>query len=118
MYALMKTQGVHTDAWREDLKFGATVAEDTLYLAIAADEPWVGRVLFDIPRHQEYLQMPLNYPRLNEFPEWFTLEPGRRYAVGRIGGEEQTLTAEELRLGLVVSLPASNLAQYLTVRRL
>jgi len=118
MYALMKTKGVHTDTWREDLRFGATVAGEALYLVVAADEPWTGRLLFDVPRHQEHLQLPLNYPRLNEFPEWFTLEPGRRYAVSRVGSAEQTLNAEELRLGLVLSLQPGDLSQHLIVRPL
>ena len=118
MYALMKSQGVYTDAWRADLRFGATREGETLYLAIAADEPWVGRLLFDVPRHERYLNLPLNYPRLNEFPEWFTLEPGRRYAVAPVGWEEQILSAEELELGLAIALEGGALTQYLTVRPL
>jgi hypothetical protein len=115
MYALMKTQGVYTDNWRSDLRFGATRADDTLYLVVAADAPWAGRLLFDVPRHERHLHLPINYPRLNEFPEWFTLEAGRRYTVGRLGAEERTMSAEELELGLSVALENGALSQYITV---
>ena len=86
-------------------------------MAVAADKPWVGRLLFDVPRHQRYLNLPLNYPRLNEFPEWFTLQPGARYAVAEIGSAERILSAEELELGIVIALEPGALSRHLTVRK-
>ncbi len=58
----------------------------------------------------------MNYPRLNEFPEWFALQPGARYAAARLGEPERIMSAEELELGIVVALDSGTLSQYMTVR--
>jgi len=56
MYALMKTAGVRAVPWRPDLKLGAVVQGDTLYLQLAAAKPWQGRLLLDYPRHKHHNQ--------------------------------------------------------------
>ena len=56
----------------------------SVLLSVTADRAWTGRVHFDYPRHRDHLHLPINYPRLNEWPEWFTVEHDRRYEV-RIG---------------------------------
>lgn len=81
MVALYKTQGVFVRPWRADVRLGAARQGETLCLHLAADEAWEGRLIFDLPRHREHWNLPLNYPRLNEFPEWFTVEPTRLYQV-------------------------------------
>ena len=81
MYALMKTAGTRVSNWREDLRFGAVVRSGALYVALQATEPWEGLLHFDAPRHRVHLGLPMNYPRLNEFPEWYPVEPARLYKV-------------------------------------
>lgn len=81
MYALSHSLGVHTDSWRDDLRIGATSKGGSLVALLAADAPWVGRLCFDGPRHHTNLGLPLNYPRVNSFPEWLPVEPGRTYSV-------------------------------------
>lgn len=76
MYALLKTQGCRIEPWREDVKIGAVRDGDALYLSLSAERDWSGKLVFDRPRHRSIMQLPLDYPRINQFPEWFTLPPG------------------------------------------
>ncbi len=107
MYALWKTQGLTVHPWRADLSFGAVRDGDTLYISFFADEPWQGELLFDKPRHRENLHLPIDYPRLNQFPEWFTTEKGADYTIRNLtSGTEAQQSGEELRAGMPVQLPA------------
>lgn len=75
MYALLKTQGCRLEPWREDLRIGAVCENGVLYLHLSAGKPWTGKLLFDRPRHRTVMNLPVDYPRINQFPEWFTLSP-------------------------------------------
>lgn len=76
MYALLKTQGCRIEPWRSDVRLGAVRNGDTLYLSLTADQSWSGKLIFDRPRHKTLMHLPLDYPRINQFPEWFTLPAG------------------------------------------
>jgi len=100
MYALWKTQGAYVLPWRADLRLGAVRTDDgAACFQIQADWPWKGTLHFDVPRHAEHLNMPSDYPRLNQFPEWFTVP--KKATFESEGGE---VTAAELRKGLSVSV--------------
>lgn len=86
MYALWKTQGCRLEPWRPDLRIGAVRDGDQLYLSLAADHPWQGRLLFDAPRHRSRMHLPLDYPRINQFPEWFTVDDGDALLIRSSGG--------------------------------
>jgi hypothetical protein len=116
MYALWKTQGLTIRPWRPDVRFGAVRKDDVLYVAISAEKPWSGTVLLDIPRHKMNLKLPLDYPRINQFPEWFTVEADRQYSVS-IGEETVTHAGRKLAEGLPVSITGSDLRLQLSVRR-
>jgi hypothetical protein len=81
MYVMWKTGGVRAEPWRPDLQYGASVADGALHLWVTAAQPWEGRLYFDGPRHRLHFGLPLNYPRLNEMPEWYPLEPEATYRV-------------------------------------
>ncbi|MFW6163292.1 MAG: hypothetical protein ACODAJ_11035, partial [Planctomycetota bacterium] len=81
MYALMKTAGARVEPWRPDLKLGAVVRDRKLYVQLTADKPWHGHLFFDYHRHAYHFGLPLNYPRLNEYPEWHPLEPRPKYDI-------------------------------------
>jgi hypothetical protein len=98
------TQGVIPRPWRRDLKVGALNSGKTLQIMGWADGPWEGKVCFDIRRHQRHLRLPTNYPRLNEFPEWFTVEEGASYLVRRDNGKPDLKTGKELADGYPVRL--------------
>ena len=100
MYALWKTQGAYVEPWRADVRVGAVKAEDGFtYFEVRSDFPWKGKLRFDIPRHAENLNMPSDYTRLNQFPEWFTVNPNHYYdkEIGQVRGTE-------LRGGLSISV--------------
>jgi hypothetical protein len=52
---------------------------ETVRVAIECEVAWSGRLVPDRPRHQVHLNLPFNYPRANEFPEWFTVSDDRLY---------------------------------------
>lgn len=103
MYALWKTQGTRIAPWREDVRFGAVEKEDGILLTLTTTAPWEGKLLFDIPRHKEFLHLPFDWPRINQYPEWFTVDRSKKYKVW-INGKKQVRSGEELANGLTVSL--------------
>lgn len=110
MYCLWKTQGLSVHPWREDVRVGAVRRGNELFVHVSSDRPWQGTLVFDRPRHRETLQLPLDWPRINQFPEWFTVVEGESYVVTRDGttsASPRTLTAAELRRGLPLDLAAS-----------
>ncbi len=85
MVALWKTQGAAAAPWRDDLRLGAVRGADGgLFVSLSADWPWSGTLRFDRPRHKAVMHLPLDYPRINQFPEWFTVDPLAKYEV-RVG---------------------------------
>jgi len=98
------TQGIVPRPWRRDLKVGALTSGKTLQIMGWTDGPWEGKVCFDTRRHQRNLRLPTNYPRLNEFPEWFTVEDGARYHLRRDNGKPELKTGKELADGYPVRL--------------
>ncbi|MBI4581589.1 MAG: acetylxylan esterase [Planctomycetes bacterium] len=97
MYALYKTQGITPSPWRDDVQIGADRDRDgVVRVYVRSEYPWAGRLRFDRPRHREYLRLPLDYARINQFPEWFTVEADRRYEVSRDGGAAQVVAGKEL----------------------
>jgi len=109
LYALMQSQGVWADGWRKGVGIGA-VKQGTgvrVYLSGAA------RVKFDYARHRRVMNFRHNYVRLNEFPEWFTVEENLLYRVSKADGSGgfERLGAElvegiELQPGLWTVEPA------------
>ncbi|MBI5833622.1 MAG: hypothetical protein HZB16_15080 [Armatimonadetes bacterium] len=106
MVTLWRTQGLHLEPWRDDVRVGAVLDGDTLRVSLSADAPWSGRLLFDRPRHSENLHLPVDYPRINQFPEWFTAQRDARYQLDWWDGSGGTRTGSELVDGLPVTLTA------------
>lgn len=108
MYALWKTQGARPLPWREDLVLGAVPDDQGLRLYLRADKEWTGKVIFDEPRHRTIMHLPLDWPRINQFPEWFTVNDSSRYSVTRYPDADPVYcySGEQLREGLPVNLTA------------
>jgi hypothetical protein len=102
MYAFYLSKGTWITNWRKDVRLGGVMQEQTLHLLLSSDWAWNGKIKFDIPRHKEFLNIPDDYPRINQFPEWFTVDPSSRYAV-TINGDERIKTGKELREGFEAS---------------
>jgi len=111
MYALWKTAGATLRPWRSDVRVGAVQEDGDLYLTVAADKAWTGRLVFDRPRHKTQMGLPLDYPRINQFPEWFTVDAEKAYEIRRISDRERTpreLTGGKLAEGLSIKLTAGD----------
>jgi dienelactone hydrolase len=115
--ALYYTQGVRVQPWSPKLRFGAVREGDTLRVVLHADEAWEGRITFDRPRHRLHLNLPMNYPRLNEFPEWFAVEPLSEYRLKFSRARAQWKTGTELAGGIPVRIKAGA-TQSIVIRRL
>jgi hypothetical protein len=105
MYCLWKTQGVTLNPWKENVFFGAIPKDDGVLVALLSEENWEGKIKFDTPRHKTIFQLPLDYPRINQFPEWFVVEPDKKYTVNfSSGGKKDTYSGKALLDGLQISL--------------
>jgi hypothetical protein len=94
LYALMKSQGVMPAERAPGLQLGAVRDGDALKLHVAGVQGAQGvRLQLDVARHRRVINLARNYVRLNEFPEWFVVEPNWLYRVG--GGAD----GPRLRLG-------------------
>jgi hypothetical protein len=103
LYAMMKTQGVFLDGWKEGVALGATREGERLYVSIAAPAGWSGRLRFDHARHRRDLNFSRNWVRLNEWPEWYTVDENTLYRIESASGDEQVRLGSELVTGVPVS---------------
>ena len=106
LWVLMKQQGVTIQPWREDVTLGAVLDDEGLRLILTAEQSWSGKLIFDRPRHREVMHLPLDYPRINQFPEWFTVDPQSEYTLQEAGKTAKSARGEELLSGLPVQLDA------------
>jgi hypothetical protein len=112
MYALWKTQGTSAHPWRRDVRFGAVRRGGELLVTVEADSAWTGALRFDVPRHRVNLGLPADWPRINSYPEWFTVEAGRRYLVTDLATKKSTTRdAADLARGLEVTVRAGERVQ-------
>src|SRR4030095_12750564 len=86
-YAFMKSQGVRPDRWEPGIGVGAV--RDGEGLRLVLDMPAARPIRFDFARHRRVLNFDKNYVRLNEFPEWFTVDENRLYRLRDAGSAEQ-----------------------------
>jgi len=105
MYCLWKTKGLTIRPWREDVIFGAVQDGDVLKISIRAEKKWEGKILFDTPRHKTVMKMPLDWPRINQFPEWFTVEEGKSYTGHDLTSNSKAMyTGKQLNEGITLHL--------------
>lgn len=113
MYNLWKTQGVTIEPWREDVIYGAVQANGKLYIALKSEEEWDGVLKFDVPRHRVNLNLPIDYPRINQFPEWFVAEVGKNYNIKDLqNNATKTYTGTQLAEGVEVHQSNDDIAYF------
>ncbi|MFH1965880.1 MAG: hypothetical protein ABIJ42_10125, partial [Acidobacteriota bacterium] len=118
MYALWKTQGTSIQPWREDVILGAVQKDQELYLYIKAGKDWSGKLVFDESRHKTIMKLPIDWPRINQFPEWFTVSAGDRYSVDLNSGETlHSYTGKQLREGIELTIEAGEEKQFVITMR-
>lgn len=98
LYALMHSQGVRPAQWIPGRGVGAVREAGRLLLAIRGEGPV--EVRFDAARHRRIWGFVRNYARLNEYPEWYTVDPVRLYRLTQPGGEVQIHLGAELIEGI------------------
>ena len=93
MYNLWKSKGLYAKPWREDLILGAEQNGDSLLITIQSQKPWNGKLYFDKQRFKNNMNLPLDWPRINQFPEWFTAQPEKDYQMVDYKQEVQKLVS-------------------------
>lgn len=104
LYGRWLTQGTRLEPWSPTVALGAAPDGACLQLHVHASSAWSGRILFDTPRHTEVLQLDTDYPRLNQWQEWWVAEPDRQYAVTIGDGSHVVLDGRSLASGLPLSI--------------
>ncbi|MBS1826441.1 MAG: hypothetical protein JST93_14075 [Acidobacteria bacterium] len=100
LYALMKSQGVRPEEWKPGIRVGAVRDEKRLLLSLQSPQPV--KLQFDYARHRRVLNLDRNYVRLNEFPEWYTVDENTLYRV-RATTSEQTYLGSQLIAGITMT---------------
>ena len=93
---------------------GAAPEGPCLRVHIHAQHVWRGALIFDTPRHRQHVSLALDYPRLNQWPEWWTAEPTGRYAITLPDGTGVGVDGATLAAGLPLAV-APNVAHQLLV---
>jgi len=105
LYAAWQSQGTRLEPWSASTTVGAVRDGACLALVISTGPNWQGRLVFDEPRHATTLRLPVNYPRLNEWPEWFVAETGARYRFeDMVTGEVSMIDGAEMHDGPAAQL--------------
>jgi len=81
MYCLLKTQGTYMVPWNEGLNIGAVQSDRIIYLTLSSADDWEGKLMFDRKRHKEFMHLPIDWPRINQFPEYYTIEKSKNYQI-------------------------------------
>nr|MBI1228560.1 hypothetical protein [Cytophagales bacterium] len=115
MYSLYKTLGTTIFPWQNDVFFGAVNNGKELKIALLAETGWTGKIQFDYARHKQIFNLPLDYPRINQFPEWFTVDESGSYLLHFVHeGKTRQFTGKELKEGIEVTLE-ENIGFYIVV---
>jgi len=107
LYAAWQTAGTRLEPWTATATVGAERDGDCLAVVVNAGQDWQGQLRFDEARHATHLHLPVNYPRLNEWPQWFVVEDGVRYGIEDLAtGDTVRVDGASLRRGLPLWLVA------------
>jgi hypothetical protein len=114
MYCLWKTQGIVPVPWNDQLQIGAVNDEGKLKIAITCKKGWEGILRFDIPRFRDFMHFPVDYPRINQFQQWYTLDSSKNYSV-KIGNQKpKNSEGKILASGLAVNVKPNEIL-YITI---
>jgi hypothetical protein len=101
MYCLWKTQGMTPSPWRSDVQVGVVRENQDLMISMSVDEDWEGVFKFDSPRHKTIMHLPIDWPRINQFPEWFVVEEDQQYELIDVNqGKKDIYTGAQLHEGV------------------
>jgi hypothetical protein len=115
MLAFLHSGGTYLLPWRDDLRLSAEKEGIGLRVYLSADASWRGTLHFDPPRHCHFLGMGTDYPRINAFPEWFTVRSLGLYEISGLQDEPVVVLGQELIDGLDIVI-ASDQPVFLRIR--
>jgi hypothetical protein len=117
LYALMKTQGCHLKAWQPGVELGAVREGNVLYLALHSAKSWSGKVAFDYARHRRLLNLTKDYARLNQWPEWYTVDENTPYVIRDADtGLEEIRTGSDLKDGYATAVAGGATRRFVVTR--
>lgn len=118
MYSLWKTQGLQTQPWISGLKLGAVPKQDSLYISISADFDWKGALILDVERHKEIMNLPFDWPRINQYPEYFTRKSDKMYKLIDIEtGKKTVYKGSEIINGIELSVKAGTESRLILIEQ-
>ena len=95
------SQGVRAAPFAKGVDLGAHKNGNELFVTLKAEQPWSGRLVFDGPRTR-HAAGTLDWARLNEMPQWFVVQPERRYWVSLDESAPRVMSGAELTTGLAL----------------
>lgn len=105
MHNLWKSKGLYVKPWRNDLLLGSEQKGDSLLITIESGEPWTGKLYFDKERFKENMNLPIDWPRINQFSEWFTIKKEGDYQLVDIASKEvKNHKGDQLLQGIELNL--------------
>jgi hypothetical protein len=107
IHTMLHTRNTIARPWQQGLQLGAAPCGAGICIAMKSEEPYKGRLQFDIPRHRLYMGFRQDWPRMNAVPEWFTVEPdeSHMYDVTDVDtATVQHVSGKSLSVGLPIDL--------------
>lgn len=114
MYNLWKSKGTHIQPWKEEVRLGAEMKGDSLFIIVKSETAWEGKLFFDRARHATAMNLPTDWPRINQFPEWFTVSPDGTYRLLEMGdGSNVPIMGQSLLNGVDLRLEPNETKRYI-----
>jgi hypothetical protein len=116
MYNLWKSKGLYVHPWRADVRLGTEEKGDSLFVSLQADQAWSGNLYLDKKRHRANMNLPIDWPRINQFAEWIAIAPEDYYFVYDVDqGTRQDVPGKDLIGGIAVECNTSK--RFLIVKK-
>lgn len=117
MYNLWKSKGSYLQPWQPALELGAEMNGDSLFVSLTSkNADWSGKLYVDRARHKAVMHMPVDWPRINQFPEWFTADPKKKYKLLNEKGKLlRTISGEQLLQGISLDLKKNQMLKLMVM---
>lgn len=103
MYCLWKTQGITPIEWDADLQLGAVEIPHGVRVYVSHPKGWKGRLKLDTERSKTVMHFPADYPRINQFQQWFTIQDQSMYRIKNLRTSKSTTAkGKYLHTGLFI----------------
>ena len=106
MYCFWKTSGATVENWNKNVIFGGVIKDNVLYLALSSPADWSGKIKLSPAFHRVHLNIPENYPRINQFQEWFPIDKDKEYML-TVNGTSESVKGAVLLDGYPMSAKGS-----------